>query len=231
MAKSKIIIDLANGLTDTFTSLKRAKILCASLNDVEILNWINYEISGYPNDVIPPDYRIVSGDLFGTYMRGLPSKYVTYTNVSIPLGSMPNEIREQLLKIEFRESINALKSTYESSKNGKNIVKNIPADLFPGIARFNNDPLMTIASAYVLFLPEKIDNVFSVVENKLLDILLLMEKEYGVLDELDIDLCKNDTSKNHSIINEIKLIIYDNSITIGNENKIKDLSILPHSDD
>lgn len=227
MAKSKIIIDLANGLTDTFTSLKRAKILCASLNNAEILKWINCEISGYPEDALLPDYRIVRGDIFGTYARG---KYATFNNVPLPLGSMPNDIREQLLKVEFRESINALKNAYVSSKNGKTIVKNIPADLFPGIAKFNNDPFMVIASAYVNFLPELIENIFSVVENKLLDILLLMEKEYGILDELDIDISKKTTEKNNSIVNEIKLIIYDNSVTIGDDNKIKDLSISTSSE-
>lgn len=230
MAKSKIIKDLANGSTDTFTSLKRAKILCASLKDNEILNWINYEISGYPSEVILPDYRIVSGDLFGTFIRGLPSRYATYNNVSIPLGNMPNKIRDQLLKIEFRESIRALKGAYESSKNGKDIAKNIPADLYSGITKFNNDPFMTIVSAYVLFLPEKIENIFSIVENKLLDILLLMEKEYGMLDELDIDISQTDNLKNQTIINEIKLIIYDNSITIGNDNKIKDSDITVNTD-
>lgn len=230
MAKSKIIKDLANGSTNICTSLKRAKILCTSLNDSEILNWINYEISGYPTEVVLPYYRIISGDLFGTFTRGLPSNYATFNNVSIPLGNMPNKIRDQLLKIEFRESINALKGTYESSKNGKDIAKNIPADLYSGIAKFNNDPFMKIASAYVLFLPEKIENVFSVVENKLLDILLLMEKEYGVLDELDLDISQTDNLKNQIIINEIKLIIYDNSITIGNDNKIKDSDITVTTD-
>jgi len=46
MAKSMIIKDIANGTIDTTTALKRAKILFAALDNAELLNWVNYEISG-----------------------------------------------------------------------------------------------------------------------------------------------------------------------------------------
>ena len=63
MAKSMIIKDIANGTIDTTTALKRAKILFAELDNAELLNWVNYEISGYPVDANLPDYRIERGAL------------------------------------------------------------------------------------------------------------------------------------------------------------------------
>ncbi len=61
MAKSKIIKDLANGLVDTITALKRAKVLVSDLNNAEISKWLDCEISGYPADVAVPSYRKVHG--------------------------------------------------------------------------------------------------------------------------------------------------------------------------
>mgnify|MGYP005775455751 CR=1 FL=1 len=50
MAKSKIIKDLANSSVNTITALKRAKVLVSALNNAEISKWLDYEISGYPED-------------------------------------------------------------------------------------------------------------------------------------------------------------------------------------
>ena len=70
VAKSKIIKDLANDKVDLYTALKRTKVLLQDLNDEEILKWVNYEIEGYPDDVNLPDYRIVPGQLYGSYIKG-----------------------------------------------------------------------------------------------------------------------------------------------------------------
>ena len=69
---------------------------------------------------------------------------MTWTNVSIPLGKMPDELQNSLLQISFRQSVEALKKLAESTtlKDGQ-LGKVIPADLFPSIASFNNDPYLT----------------------------------------------------------------------------------------
>ena len=45
MAKSQIIKDLANGKVDTQTALKRTKVLLQDLENDDLLDWVNYEIS------------------------------------------------------------------------------------------------------------------------------------------------------------------------------------------
>ena len=70
MAKSKIIKDLANGVVDTQTALKRTKVLLQDLGDKDLLNWVSYEIGGYPDDSDVPEYRVVSGQLYGSYFKG-----------------------------------------------------------------------------------------------------------------------------------------------------------------
>lgn len=109
MAKSKIIKELANGEVDTITALKRAKVLVSDLNNAKISKWLDYEISGYPEDANIPSYRKVQGSLIGSYFKGSMASHMTWTNVSLPLGKMPDETKELVLSVEFKEGVEALK--------------------------------------------------------------------------------------------------------------------------
>ena len=94
MAKSQIIKDLANGKVDTQTALKRTKVLLQDLENDDLLDWVNYEIEGYPDDVEIPDYRAIGGQLYGTYFKGSMANHITYNHVPLPLGNLPDEIKE-----------------------------------------------------------------------------------------------------------------------------------------
>lgn len=227
MAKSKIIKDLANGSVDTITALKRAKVLLSEFENEEIKNWINYELAGYPDEASIPDYRITRGNIVGSYFKGSMASHMTWTNVSIPLGKMPNDMQEGILNVQFREGVDALKQLFESSKDSNvQLGKVIPADFFPSIANYNDDPYMIITSAKVVIGPQCIRNIFAVIENRLLDILMLLEKEFGNLDELDLDVTSKSQDKLQAITDKIIVIIYnDQSLTIGDGNKFKNSTI------
>lgn len=172
MAKSKIIKDLANGTVDTMTALKRAKVLFAELENAELINWINYELAGYPSDVKLPDYRVERGSLKGSYIKGSMAQHMKWTDVSIPLGAMPDDLKNNLLEIEFRESIGALIQLSETNEKG------------------------------------------------------LLEKEFGNLDELDLDVTEKTPDELQNIIQNLCVVIYqDQRVTIGNNNKIKGTQI------
>ena len=227
MSKSKIIKDLANSSVDTLTALKRAKVLLSEIDNEEINNWVNFEMTGYPDDVALPDYRITKGNLFGSYFKGSMASHMTWNNVSIPLGEMPDDLQESLLQISFRQSVEALKKLAENTalKDGQ-LGKVVPADLFSSIASFNNDPYMMITSARVIIGEQCISDVFAAVENRLLDILILLEKEFGNLDDLDLDVTSKTPEDLKNIAEKIILIVYhDQSLTIGNNNRIKGSTI------
>lgn len=223
MACSKIIKDLANSTIDTTTALKRAKVLFSKLNNNELIDWVNHELTGYPNDVVLPDYRIECGNIVGTYMVGTVRSHLKYTEASIPLGKMPEDLKQQILNIEFREGVTALKQLAEEHKNTKSSLgKMLPADFFPVISKYNSNPYMVIASAKVIIGAHCIDNIFSVIENRLLDVLILLEKEFGNLDDLDLNASTKTTDDIEKIANRIIVIVYnDQSVRIGDNNKIK----------
>lgn len=224
MAKSQIIKDLANGKVDTQTALKRTKVLLQDLENDDLLDWVNYEIEGYPDDVEIPDYRVIGGQLYGTYFKGSMANHITYNHVPLPLGNLPDEIKEDILTIKIRQGIEALKGVIaESEKNDNSgLMKPIPAEYYPYIAQANNDLGMIIATASVELNMPKVLNIFPKVESKLLDILSYLEKQFGNLDDLDIDIESKSEKELNNIINHIHVLIYnDKSVTLGDNNKIK----------
>ena len=64
------------------------------------------------------------------------------------------------------------------------------------------------------------------VKTKILETLLFLEKEFGNLDGLDIDISTKTEEELKSIIQHIQVNLYDNSIAIGNNNKIKNSNIV-----
>ena len=159
MAKSKIIKDLANGNVDTLTALKRTKVLLSDFDNQEVKTWINNEITGYPSTATLPDYRVTMGNLVGSYFKGSMASHMTWKNVSIPLGKMPDDIRDKLLSVPFTQGVDALKQLSED-KSGT-LGKTIPADFFPVIATYNEDPYMIITSARVVTSHQFINDILS----------------------------------------------------------------------
>lgn len=228
MAKSQIIKDLANSMINTQTALKRTKVLLQGLNNDDLLQWINYEIGGYPDDVEVPEYRVVGGQLYGSFFKGSIASNIKYNHVPLPLGNLPDEIKEDILTIKIRQSVEALKGIItESQKNEyTGLIKPIPAEYYPMIAKANNDLGMIIATASVELNMPKVLNIFPTVENKLLDILSYLEKQFGNLDDLDIDSETKSTDELKNITNHIYIMIYnDSSVKLGNNNKIKDSNV------
>lgn len=227
MAKSQIIKDLANGKADTQTALKRTKVLLQDLENDDLLDWVNYEIEGYPDDVEIPDYRVIGGQLYGTYFKGSLANHIIYNHVPLPLGNLPDEIKEDILTIKIRQGIEALKGVIaKSEKNNNRLMKQIPPEYYPYIAQANNDLGMMITTASVELNMPKVLNIFPKVESKLLDILSYLEKQFGNLDDLDINIESKSEKELNNIINHIHVLIYnDKSVTLGDNNKIKNSNI------
>ena len=86
--------------------------------------------------------------------------------------------------------------------------------------------MTALLNATVEFSQTQVKNVFSRVENAVLDVLLLLEKEFGNLDDLDIDLTSKSNDEIQNIASNIMILLYnDNSIAIGDNNRMKDTSI------
>ena len=225
MARSQIIKDIANNTVDLQTALKRTKVLLQEFDDEKLLEWVNYEIEGYPSDAEVPEYRKILGQPYCSYFKGSMMSHITYTDVPMSLGDMPEENKKEFHYMDITQGIETLKHFVNDNKE---IGRIIPAEYYPYIAKCNNDMGMIITSATVKFNMPDVFNIFPKVENKLLDILRYLEKQFGSesIDDLDIDLNSKSKEELEKITNHIYVMIYnDQSITVGDKNKIKGSNI------
>lgn len=214
MAKSSIIKELANSSIDTATALKRLKILLSGINKVEIHDWVNNELIGYENaDKLPP-YRRFNGQLKGNFIIGNSIRMMKYTNTPLPLVALPDEERLLIEEVTFTEGIAAIREMI-----GQPIGKAIPPEIYSYIKKGTN--ITSILSAQVEIPQSAPMEIITAVESKILDILLLLEKEFGNLDDLDIDCTSKSDDEIDAVCQKIVNIIFlnDKSISIGDNNK------------
>lgn len=144
--------------------------------------------------------------------------------IRVPLSSdAPKNLRRFCNSVIFYDSIGALKRlTVKQDGNGCFGVV-VPPDYYPSIMKYSLTSMTAILNAQVVVGKSDIFQIFSEVDNKVLDVLMFLEQEFGVLDDLDINLDLKTEDDIKSIQNQINFYIYnDNRVTIGDENEISD---------
>jgi hypothetical protein len=213
MAKSRIIKDLANGSVDIYTAMKRLKILLMDFPNPEIEKWVNYELNGYPHSDTLPKYRIYRGEVIASFFVG----YAKYTGTRISISHLPENIQKLIVECYVTNSLSSIISMKDNKEYSTG--KNLSPDIYNELCKGSN--IDSIISATVNITKNAPIEILVAVENKLLEILYLLEKEFGVLDDLDIDMNDKSEEQIDDISSKIVNIIYiDNSVTIGNDNKI-----------
>ena len=219
MAKSSIIKELANSSIDTATALKRLKILLLNLDKPEINEWVNSELNGYKDINKIPSYRRFRGHLNANFVIGNSVRLTKYTNTPLTTANLPDNIRDAIEEVVFCEAIAAIKGM-----EGQELGKIIPPEFYVYLTKGTN--ISSITSARVNINNSAPVEVIASVENRVLEILVLLEREFGCLDDLDIDCNSKSEQELQSVCDQIINIIYiDKSVTIGDENKISKTDI------
>lgn len=217
MAKSQIIKDLVNGTVDLHTSLKRAKVIFQEIG-CEYLNcWIGNELEGYRTKEEVPEYRKVRGFLVGCYLSKSGMKC---QNVAIPTNNIDEDVINGILVNYAKQSVFALQHAIAGNhsferplddQECKYLSQKTGCYIYKASVQTDNSTIVDI-------LPQ--------VESILMELLCYIEKQFGNLDDLDIDVDSKSEEELKEITKHIYVIIYnDQSITIGDKNKIKDATI------
>lgn len=215
MARSELLKDLVTGQKTLENILLRLKVILSDLDNEVIMNWIQGELQGYDLKGDIPAYRIVKGEPMGTFFVNYSTKY---TNSQVPLEALiPQERIDQLITIHVKDSINTLQGVIDKGNN-VNYGKVVPTALCHSISTEE----LQIGSMSVKCPSNIISKIVANVKAKLVDVILELEKQYDNLDDLDIkSQVEEDTSKKEHVILNIEQIIYDESIKMGDKNKIK----------
>lgn len=216
MTRSQLLKDIVNGKENMESILLRLKVILSDLDSKPITEWVNGELEGYKGkeDVLP-EYRVLKGTPMGTYIVNYNFKY---TNSHVPLSLLikDDEKYDNVITLHVTESFDAIQNMLKK-EDGGNISKMIDTGFCHAIS---TDELQ-IAGMNIRFGSNQFDDIVSKVKSKLIDIIMELEKQFINLDDLDIgNQVAEDTSKRDNVVVNIQNIIYDESVKIGDKNKI-----------
>ena len=215
MSRSNIIKDFISKKADLDTTLKRLKVILYSINNVEVVEWVDKELNGYNDLETLPNYRIFECEVYGDYLSGTVYNHIQVTNHLIPLSGLDNEMRDAIKRINIFNDVETIQKAIDSHEL---MGKPLPPEICGLISRTCN---LAITRATVKIDETRLMSIIKNVEKKTLDILLRLEKEFGNLDELDINLDSYENEKLKNFNQSLITIVFDNSTKIGNENKIE----------
>lgn len=216
--RSQLLRDLIAPNPDIESIFFRLKVILNDLPDidgaVQIRKWIDNELSGYPNNSLLPEYRIMKGTPQGTYITNYTHQFSNAT-VPIRLSSMP------LKDIEHWEMINIsnpIKDIQNMIKQDKPVGRAIPTELL----HLYSTGEFQMLGVRMQLAPSQLFTIETTVKRKLTEIILELEKEFVDIDELDIsEEISMNPQKTEQVIQNIFTTITDQSINIGDNNEIK----------
>jgi len=218
---SQIINDLIDEEKSLNSALLKTKVLASRIQNQELLNWVNNELSGYKNTNELPDYRKeIQNELKGNILN----EYTKYTNIQIPTTGLDKTFEKKLRTTNFTESISSLESLVSNEKSST-LSAAVRAELSSIIEdnwQSMGNPYLQITSVYKSISKNSIIEIITNIRNKLLDFMLKLDGEYGDLTEIkDLKMKKEEIS---SIVNNTIINGDGNILNTGKNSKITNSS-------
>ncbi len=157
----------------TSVLLRKCLVLASRLGHQPLMEWVQYELNGYPDDAPLPSYR---GPHALTPMAHLAGPFRSEVrNLQVPIGAIPEYAREWL-KHETREALAGLEHTVRQaeSKGLGSLRVHLPADLAPQVEIYEGHTTVQLWLEIPLSLGVAI---LDQVRNRVLNFALEIEKE------------------------------------------------------
>lgn len=214
MAKSKVLKELANNDITLEVALNRLLIIASDIDNYELSQWAVKELNGYDNCDTIPSYRVVKNTLIK--YSGINGQFKV-TNAPLPLQNMFSGKDKEMFYMNLCEGIKTVQD-FTSDTSGKQYGKDLTN--MAGIV-YEMSGIQCYSIQQII--PENaFADVINTVKTILIKIFLKLDKEYGNLDNLDIDTSDKTSDQIKQINTTINNFIYtDNSVSIGDKNRIE----------
>ncbi|MBG0962422.1 hypothetical protein [Bacillus sp. SRB1LM] len=219
MARSRLLIDTVSEDVSIENILLRLKIVLSDLQNDLIMQWIEGELKGYEEKAELPRYRMTKGVAKGTYVL---NSRVQLTNKPVPIHHLISaEKIDGFLSIPVLDSVKILEGIL-SNEGKEKYASIVPASYCHEIS---NRQIQILEMSVEC--PQNIlSGIVANVKSKLVEVIMELEKQYDNLDDLDIkSQVEKDKSKKEQVIFNIENIIFDESIKMGDKNKIEGSNI------
>ena len=218
MAKSIIIQELVADKCSLSVTMRRLYTILSDLNDKDLMQWISKELNGYNTDDEIPNYRIIKCMPYGDYEYRDFSSVTNYQNRPLPMIDMKEDLKKQLTSMKLDLSISALETSIDEYAKGKLLSISIPMEYWNAFEHGTN---ITVTKANRIAHEPEMRGCLEKIKNKVLDILLLLEKKFGNLDDLDINVNEYKNSELTELKNCFSSVVYKDCTFQDFSGKIK----------
>ena len=191
--------------------LLKLRLLAARLGSDILGDWVKHELSGYPDDVELPDYRIVSVSFKGTFSGPFNSGI---NNAPIPSWIVEKHAGEKWTKNRVRDGIAAIdelvKGSQESGSIGldcSNLILILQGKVYEDYAC--NEIKGTISRSCLVQIQNE-------VKSRVLELTIELEKSIPAATEIVLDPSSEEKIDNQEVSKIINQTIYGNYTAIQN---------------
>ncbi|TJY59979.1 response regulator receiver protein [Sinimarinibacterium sp. CAU 1509] len=172
----KLLDEIVDLLSDQSASLSAAllktKILLHKLGHKELVEWVNHELNGYPEDQELPPYRLLPAQV----LANLANMAYQVNAHPIPLLHLEEGYRNRLQRAEMRQSL-AVLETFSSSKGG-HLESAIPMEANHMLGESLSNGFM-IQRAWSQISKADVVQILIQVRSRLLDFVLELREKVG----------------------------------------------------
>lgn len=225
MAKSKLIKEIISDQISLTQAFDRLIVIAMELDDTNLLAWAKKEKNGYSSDDEIPEYRKISLRPIGTYQLIGGGYIQTYKNQTLATIGVDDDFKETISSHYETSSIPTIESNISEIEKGNTIGIPIPPEMFYMFEEGTNAHLL---NAVLAIDKNALVKIIDCTKTKLIEILTLLEKNFGSLDSFDIDARDYDTDEMSTLKDALSNIIKDKpntNIYIISNSKVKGSNI------
>lgn len=178
MVKSQLIKDITINKISIEEGLQRLLLISSELNNEELMKWILGELNGYKDGDSLPEYRKNIGSQL--QYSGINGSY-RVKNQILQKSFLPKELQKIIEETSIRTSIRGIEKIIDN-KDAVGLDLTFAAGY---VFKTTGIQCLKISQVYDRI---SLDEIIANVKNKLIIILLSLEKEFGNLDGLDINV-------------------------------------------
>lgn len=172
--------DLVDDSANLSNTLRKAKILAGTMGLPEFREWVDSELSGYPNKDKVPSYRSFPGLNLGTFL----GPFEKVENMVLPTYNLPDQVKDFAERLVFVQGVGALEGML--AQKSESFEVSWPQEyVFLSREAMKMVGGMVLVAAHQPVSPYLIVGVLDNVKNKLLDFILGLQKSNVTSESLD----------------------------------------------
>ncbi|EOC3062664.1 hypothetical protein ACINJI_004387 [Cronobacter dublinensis] len=164
----EIIAILSSEDEGTTNALLKTKVLLYSIGKKDLATWVNYELNGYPDDQVTPDYRIVSARVLADVNNGVR----IYRAFPLLLHHLNDEDYQNAVQSHVKISISQIEQLVLNAGDSQTLQQPIPLEIAYLLYSKNVNKGYELTSCYKEIALHNFTYIMTQVRSRLLDFIL-----------------------------------------------------------